>query len=418
MRFIHAADIHLDSPLKNLDRYEGAPVAEARSASRRALENLVKLAIDREVDFVVLAGDIYDGDWKDYQTGLFFVDQMAKLQRASIPVIGITGNHDAQSRISKSLSQTSITMLPTKKPTTHRLEALGVAIHGRGFENAVENQNVVREYPPASKGFFNIGILHTSLDGSSGEHQRYAPCSVDDLTVHGYDYWALGHVHKRQVVAERPWIVFPGNIQGRHIRETGAKGCYLVEVDGRQQASPEFVALDVMRWEHCQINVSQVGTAAEALDLFGKVIDKLPEEHGDLPIALRVTFLGQSAAQPEMARDAEHWKQEVRVRALEAQGGRLWVEKILDQTEPLEATQPLDEGPLLLLRQMFAEAKGSEAAIEQLRQEFADLVHKLPKELTADSDSIPWQDSAWLQHTLTSVQAELFDRLQRGGRGG
>ena len=416
MKFIHAADIHLDSPLRNLDRYEGAPVAETRSASRRALENLVRLAIEREVDFVLLAGDIYDGDWKDYQTGLFFVDQMARLQKAGIPVIGISGNHDAQSRISKSLSQTSITMLPTRQPTTHRLDSLGVAIHGRGFENAVENTNVVRDYPAAVKGYFNIGLLHTSLDGAAGEHQRYAPCNIDDLTAHGYDYWALGHIHKRQVVSESPWIIFPGNIQGRHIRESGAKGCYLVEVDSRQRATPEFVPLDVMRWEHCRVDVASASTAAEALELFADQLGRLAETHGDLPCAVRVTFAGQSAAQGDIARQGEHWKQEVRVRARELQGGKLWIEKIIDQTEPLATYQPVDDGPLEMLRQLFGDLKDSPERLAELRQEFGDLVQKLPKEVTADGDQLLWQDDEWLQRTLNRVQAELLERLQLGER--
>ncbi|QDU29986.1 putative metallophosphoesterase YhaO [Anatilimnocola aggregata] len=414
MRFIHAADIHLDSPLKNLDRYEGAPVAETRAASRRALENLVKLAIDQEVNFVVLAGDIYDGDWKDYQTGLFFVDQMARLQRAKIPVIGISGNHDAQSRISKSLSQTSIVMLPTKKPVTHRLEDFGVAIHGRGFESAAEPNNVVRDYPAAVKGYFNLGLLHTSLDGDGGEHQRYAPCSIDDLVAHGYDYWALGHIHKRQVLSERPWIVFPGNLQGRHIREAGAKGCYLVEVDGRGQATPTFMPLDVMRWEHCRVDVSAAACAAEALELMTQELQRYQTLHADLPLALRVTFAGRSVAQAEIAGDLENWKQTVRARARESQYGQVWVEKVIDNTLPPLTQQPLDEGPLLLLNQLFQQAQSDPTMLAELQTEYADLMQKLPKELMSEVDSLPLSDSAWLQQTLVSVQAQLFDRLQRG----
>ena len=103
-RFIHAADVHLDSPLRGLERYEGAPVDAIRAASRRSLENLVQLALDREVDFVLIAGDLYDGDWKDHNTGLFFVRQMSRLRAAGIPVIAIAGNHDAASRMSKKLT--------------------------------------------------------------------------------------------------------------------------------------------------------------------------------------------------------------------------------------------------------------------------------------------------------------------------
>ena len=103
-KFIHAADIHLDSPLRGLDKYEGAPVESIRGATRRAFANLVSLSISEHVDFVILAGDIYDGDWKDYNTGLFFVKELSRLEEAGIPVVLLYGNHDAQSRITKSLT--------------------------------------------------------------------------------------------------------------------------------------------------------------------------------------------------------------------------------------------------------------------------------------------------------------------------
>ncbi len=410
MRFLHAADIHLDSPLRNLDRYEGAPVAEVRGATRRALENLVQLAIAREVDFVLLAGDLYDGDWKDYQTGLFFVAQMAKLQKAKIPVIGISGNHDAESRISKSLNQTSVVMLSPKTPVTHLLKEHNVAIHGRGFTSAAETQNVVRQYPPAVSGCFNIGLLHTSLDTDGGEHQRYAPCSVDDLRSLGYDYWALGHIHQRRIVAEQPWIVFPGNIQGRHIRETGAKGCMLVEIDSRNHASAKFEPLDVLRWEHCQIDATGSATSEDVLHQLSQHLQQLLATHDDLPLAVRVTFTGRCAAHAELSADLEGWRQQVRATAVEASAGRVWVEKVYLNTQSEAEHRPIAEGPLLLLREIFEQAAGDELLLTELATEYDELVRKL----SAERVPLPTSEPQWLRQTLASVHAELFDRLQRG----
>ncbi|MCA9156388.1 MAG: metallophosphoesterase, partial [Planctomycetales bacterium] len=146
-QFIHAADVHLDSPLIGLEQYEGAPVEEIRGASRRALGRLVELAIDREVAFVVIAGDLYDGDWKDHNTGLFFVGQAARLREAGIPLFVISGNHDAESAMTKSLRlpknpNGSNMMLSHRKVETVRLDEFGVAIHGRGFDQPKLTDNV------------------------------------------------------------------------------------------------------------------------------------------------------------------------------------------------------------------------------------------------------------------------------------
>ncbi|MCB1796433.1 MAG: DNA repair exonuclease, partial [Candidatus Competibacteraceae bacterium] len=103
MRFLHAADLHLDSPLRGLDRYEGAPVDEVRGATRRAFENLIAVARRERVDLVVIAGDLYDGDWPDYNTGLFFIKGVAQLAEEGIPVAIVRGNHDAASRLTKAL---------------------------------------------------------------------------------------------------------------------------------------------------------------------------------------------------------------------------------------------------------------------------------------------------------------------------
>jgi DNA repair exonuclease SbcCD nuclease subunit len=186
-KFLHAADLHLDSPLHGLERYEGAPVDEIRGASRRALDNLVQLAIEEEVKFVLLAGDLYDGNWRDHNTGLFFVSRVVKLRDAGIAVYAISGNHDAASKMTRSLPlpnnpDGSKIMLSDKRAETVLLEALGVAIHGQGFARAAVEENVVPAVPAPKSGHFNIGLLHTSLDqDGSGEHARYAPCALQDL---------------------------------------------------------------------------------------------------------------------------------------------------------------------------------------------------------------------------------------------
>ena len=221
LTFIHAADLHLDSPLIGLPRYDGAPVEQMRGSTRRALENLVDLALTEQVAFVLIAGDLYDGDWRDYNTGLFFAAQMTRLREAGTPVFIVSGNHDAASQITRSLRMPdNVTVLPANSPDTVRRDDIGIAVHGQSFRTRAVADDLSAAYPDPVRGMFNIGLLHTSADGRPG-HDPYAPCSLDKLRAKGYDYWALGHVHAREVLCDDPWVVFSGNTQGRHIRELG-----------------------------------------------------------------------------------------------------------------------------------------------------------------------------------------------------
>ena len=256
LKFIHAADIHLDSPLLKLDAYEGAPTGEIRGATRRAFENLVQTAIDEKVAFVLIAGDLYDGDWKDYNTGLYFVSRMGRLREAGIPVFIVAGNHDAASTITKSLRlPENVHVFPADRPATLRLDGMDVAVHGQSFGTPAVKTDLARSYPPAVPGCFNVGLLHTCATGREG-HEPYAPCTLETLREKGYDYWALGHVHRREVLLEDPPVVFAGNTQGRHARETGPKGCVLVSVDDAGRPNLDFRPLDVVRWEAAAVDAA------------------------------------------------------------------------------------------------------------------------------------------------------------------
>ena len=241
--FIHASDIHLDSPLKGLSRYEGAPAERIRGATREALKNLVQTAIDENAAFMVIAGDVFDGDWKDYNTGLFFAGQMSRLRERGIKVFLLSGNHDAASKITRTLKMPdNVHRFSTKRPETLTLEELGVALHGQGFSRPDVTENLAANYPLAFGGLYNIGVLHTAATGREG-HELYAPCALDDLIEKGYDYWALGHVHKGEILRESPWILFPGNTQGSHIEGPGPEGCTIVTVDDDGSTTPSILRL-------------------------------------------------------------------------------------------------------------------------------------------------------------------------------
>lgn len=228
--FIHAADLHLGSPLTGLAIKDEEIARRFSEASRKAFSELITRAIDLAVAFVVVAGDVYDGDWKDNTIGLYFNREIARLHRAGIALFLLKGNHDAESIITRTIPlPETVQQFPSGKARTFRIDRLKVALHGRSFAERAASENYALDYPAPVPGWFNIGVLHTSCTGRPG-HAPYAPCTVADLASRGYHYWALGHVHEYEELSRNPWVVFPGNLQGRSVRECGPKGAVLVEV--------------------------------------------------------------------------------------------------------------------------------------------------------------------------------------------
>ena len=333
--FIHAADLHLDSPLRGLSRYEGAPVEKIRGATRRALENLVDLALEREIDFVLIAGDLYDGDQKDYDTALFFNRQMQRLLARQIPVFTIRGNHDAGSVITRTLtSPENVQAYPLKRAATVLHPNLPVAIHGQGFANASVQENLAAGYPAAAPDRFNIGLLHTSLAGSS-EHDTYAPCSLADLHQKAYQYWALGHIHQPSVIQESPWIVYSGNPQGRKINELGPRGCYLVEVnDSLEVSSHTFEPLDVVRWAHLEIDLSEVTSTDVLREMISARFATALQEAGDRLLAVRLTLSGATELHGLLHSQLGQCQAECMSLAGEIDPDQLWMERLKLRTTP------------------------------------------------------------------------------------
>lgn len=294
-RFLHAADIHLDSPLNGLSRYDGLPDGDIRGATRAAFDNLVQRALDETVDFVVIAGDLFDGEWKDMGTGLYFARSMGWLDRAGIPVFLLSGNHDAESVLTRSVPwPPNVRLFGTRRPETHALPELAVAVHGQSFATPAVTDNLVLTYPDATDHHFNIGMLHTALTGRQG-HAAYAPCSLEDLKSKHYDYWALGHVHEHEIVCENPYIVFPGNTQGRTIRETGPKGAVIVTVEDAQVISVERIELDVLRWARVEVDCTDATADGIPSLMRAALLSTWQSNAAGLPLVARVSLTGETA---------------------------------------------------------------------------------------------------------------------------
>jgi len=415
-KFIHTADIHLDSPLHRLEAYEGAPRHEIRQASRRAMENLIDLALAESVDFVLIAGDLFDGDWQDYHTGLYFVAQMHRLKTAAIPVFMVSGNHDAASQISRRLPYPdNVHRFDHRAPQTRRLEELKVALHGQSFAQPAVMGNLARGYPEPLPGYFNIGLLHTSLNGREG-HAPYAPCTLADLDARGYDYWALGHVHAFEMVAQAPPVVFPGCIQGRHIRETGAKGAVVVSVAGDGTPAIAHQPLDVIRWASLDIDLNGVDSPQAGLDRFLAVLSDVVQAHDPLPVIVRAAFSGTTAAHQAMAGDPDHWKEVVRSTALAQFGERVWIERVTVATRLPATVMPGHRipGPLRELDQVIAAIEDDEDLLHSLGDELSSLFRKLPAEYRRGPRAIDPTDPDHLRRIVAQAQAMLIQNLKAG----
>jgi DNA repair exonuclease SbcCD nuclease subunit len=412
VKFVHAADIHLDSPLRGLERYEGAPVERVRRATRDALENLVALCLEEQADLLLIAGDLYDGNWKDYGTGLYFVSQMARL-RGRTRVVLIRGNHDAASQITRSLPLPDfVKELDPRRPESRIFEDLGVAVHGQSFASRAVTQDLAAGYPPALADLLNIGLLHTSVGGREG-HENYAPCSLDTLRSKGYGYWALGHVHQREIVCDDPWVIFPGNLQGRHARETGAKGATLVTVEGGRVTAVEHRSLDVVRWCVCELDAGRAASPDDILDLVRVALDRAVLGADGRAVAARVVLAGRTPAHTSVQRDPEQILNAIRAVANDVGGGEVWVEKILVRTSipvDLDEIAARDDAIGQLTRSLRA-LRTDDAGLKSLADDLADLRFQLPAEIREGDDAVEIDDLGFLRSVLDEVEQLLVPRL-------
>jgi exonuclease SbcD len=419
LKLVHAADIHLDSPLRGLERYEGAPVEQIRGATRRAVENLVDLCITEGADLLLIAGDLYDGNWKDYSTGLFFVSQMARLRAADIPVVIVRGNHDAASQITRSLRlPENVTELSTRRAETKLFPALSVAVHGQGFASKAVTEDLASDYPDAIPGLFNVGLLHTCVSGREG-HESYAPCSVETLIRRGYDYWALGHVHTREILSRDPWIVFPGNLQGRHAKETGPKGATLILVEGGRVTSVKHRSLDAVRWALCEVDIATAASGDDVVDLAREQLARILDDADGRPMAARVVLQGTSRAHAALSSNPEGYSQQIRAAAMDIVGEGVWVEKILLRTRtPIDLAELEERDDAIgQLARSLRDLRTNDDEIQELCARLSDLRQKLPQEVREGDDGIRLDEPAHVRALLDDVEQMLIPRLLQRDRG-
>lgn len=415
MKFIHAADIHLDSPLNGLSAYPDAPAEQLRSATRDAFTVLVDRAIEEAVDFMVIAGDLYDGGWRDYNTGIFFCKEMGRLKRAGIPVYLLFGNHDAESEMTKKLElPDNVHTFSASRPQTFKVEGLAVALHGQSFKQRDITTNLVTGYPAPVADHFNIGVLHTALEGYAS-HPNYAPCTIDELHGKGYQYWALGHVHEFEKWSGPATIVFPGNLQGRNVRERGRRGAVQVTVDDAGDITVERMFIDILRWEHLTVDASGCETLEEVVRKTGQGLEALLDIDGEVPRAARITITGKTKAHGDLFGLAAQLRHEVLAQIAAIGNERLWLEKVRVETQPVVDVAKLQErnDAFTDLQVILEEAATDVEFNAQLQAALAPFAAKAPLELQSEVPLIEQIRKGDLQALVNEVAPGLLAHLSQ-----
>lgn len=381
-RFVHAADIHLDSPLRSLALRNPDLAALVGDATRQALTGIVDLCLDERVDALLLAGDLYDGEQTSMKTARFLADQIRRLHAAGIRVFVIRGNHDALSKITKELVFPETVTVFGGRADTIALDSDGghfsVAIHGLSFSQAHAPESLLAKYRPAVEGAVNIGILHTSLAGAEG-HDLYAPCSPAELRATGFRYWALGHIHKRSVLEGDCTIVMPGMPQGRDINEAGQKSVTLVTIGDDRAIRVEERPIGIAQFARVTVDATGIAEWGALIGAVGSALEAARARTASQHLVARLQLIGSTPLAWRMRRDGDLLKAEAEARA--GLVGACWIEKLEIACTPPGDASPSPSDPLHELRRLIDdEVIDSEAFRQELGQIADELKGQLPPE--------------------------------------
>lgn len=407
-KFVHTADIHLDSPLKSLALRDEDLAELVGNATRTTLARIVDLCIFEEVQALVIAGDLYDGGQTSMKTARFLAQEMERIAAAGIPVFLIRGNHDASSKITRELTlPEEVTVFSGRAETVEAVwNGHAVAVHGISFRHPHAPESLLDHFHPPVPGVFNIGLLHTSLDGTSG-HDPYAPCALADLQQTGFDYWALGHIHKRAAYPGPTTVVMPGIPQGRDIGEAGFKSVTLVEVDESGSLNLEEKEVAVAQFERLPIACGTITDWGELVDTLKQSLRSARLAHEGEHLIVRPELEGQSPLAWRAHRDLDLLSAEAQNVA--DQVGTLWIDKVEIELLPGETSNP--GGAIGEMAALLAEGT-LRPDDPRVQAEVDRILKHLPRELRGFIGDSEEQVAARLEDILKRGAMDMLARLE------
>jgi len=383
IKILHTADVHLDSPLKSLALRDEELRDQVHTATRTAFTRIINTAIAENVSALLIAGDLFDRVERSARTAAYLTGQLDRLRDSNIRVFYVKGNHDAENPLTGELS------LPDN---VHIFDGRGgkvqlsedIWIHGVSFANRHAPESLLPKFSAPVAGAINIAMLHTSLAGAAG-HDPYAPCTVKDLVAAGFDYWALGHVHRRQVHAEAPWIIMPGTPQARDIGEPGPKSATLltigetIEVAEVPTSSVEF------------LNVTIDATEAENEDGLRGLLRNVLRETANSLISdsgvIRLFLTGSTPRRWQILRDQDVWIEAVSQYARET--GSLWLDKLVFNLSDVAETGSSATDELAAIMETIRQEPGfAETCRADIKTIMAELPAQRRGELVPDENSM------------------------------
>jgi exonuclease SbcD len=377
-RFVHTADIHLDSPLRTLALREPALAELIGGATRKAFAAVIDLCFAEQVDALLIAGDLYDGEQTSMKTARFLADQLRRVHEAGVRTFVIRGNHDAESRITRELTlPESVKVFGGRAESVALAEGgLDVVVHGVSFAQKHAPESLLPKFRASHDGAVNIGMLHTSLGGSPS-HDRYAPCSPGELHDHGFQYWALGHIHQRFVEKGSSTIVMPGNPQGRDINEPGPKSATLVTIADDRAISVEERPTSVAEFGRVAVELSRADDWRAALKRIEAALEGARAAAASEQLVARLTLKGETPLAWRLRCDADRLAEEAG--AIGAGLGATWIDKIELACEEPRAAEAASSDPIAELRALMEnEVVRSKAFRDELRSIADDLRGHLP----------------------------------------
>lgn len=312
-RFMHAADLHLDSPFRGLANLPEAIRRRIVDSPYEALQQLVAVGLREQVDAVLLSGDIYDDAHRSLRAQLALQAAMEQFAEQQIQVFIVHGNHDPMTRHETGLTLPANVHVfgseqVTSEPLYDRMGLVVAHVHGISYPKAAVTNNLAADYHAVDRSVYNVAMLHCNVDGDQ-QHEPYAPCTSQQLIHSGMDYWALGHVHTRRVLHSDPYIVYPGNTQGRHVRESGAKGCYVVDVTAQKTAMLTFHRTDAIVWQQVAVPIDAMHSEQDLITSLDELAERLRKEGGGRPTVLRIILEGDGPLHERLQQPA--WQEEL-----------------------------------------------------------------------------------------------------------